>query len=154
MLVTANVPSSQILVTLMIYAIPSPRYVGSHKSHTVSQKTAFFTNFTLSCLNVDFPGLAHLVKLKQGLRKLWRDTRHPACKAATNCLWKTIRQMTHRRYLDGRKRLSSTEVTPRAIWPIEKFLKKRDGPKTPAAILGPLSLKLYSLEKSNATTDS
>jgi hypothetical protein len=46
--------------------------------------------------------------------------------------------------------LGNCEVTPKAIWPPVKPLIKRDGPKTPTAIHGPLGLKYQPPDK--ATT--
>jgi hypothetical protein len=45
------------------------------------------------------------------------------------------------------------EVTPQGIWPIAKSLPKRDGPRAPTAIHGPLCLNFLPLEKVNAIAD-
>jgi hypothetical protein len=91
---------------------------------------------TLSDLKSDFPGLDHLLKQKQGLRKLWHETRDPACKSAVNWVAKTIRRMPHRKALERweTKRVNSY-ATPQAIWSIAESVIKRDGPKAPAANL-------------------
>jgi hypothetical protein len=39
---------------------------------------------TLSDIHNDIPGLDHFFKHKQRLRKLWQETRDPACKTAVN----------------------------------------------------------------------
>jgi hypothetical protein len=43
--------------------------------------------------------------------------------------------------------LANYEVTPQAIWPIEKLFTKRCGPKTPSVIHGPLGLIFYLMDK-------
>jgi hypothetical protein len=49
--------------------------------------------------------------------------------------------MTHRKALERREtKLGNCEVTPQALWPIAKSLRKRDGPKSPTAIHGPLGI--------------
>jgi hypothetical protein len=55
---------------------------------------------TVSDLNSDLPGLDRLLKHKQKLRKLWHETRDPACKTAVNWVTKTIRRMTRRKTLE------------------------------------------------------
>jgi hypothetical protein len=45
---------------------------------------------TLSDMNSDLPGLDRLLKHKQRLRKLWHETRDPACQTAVNWVIKTI----------------------------------------------------------------
>jgi hypothetical protein len=54
---------------------------------------------TLSDLNSDLPGLDRLLKHKQRLRKLWHETRDPACKTAVNWVTKTVRPMTRSKAL-------------------------------------------------------
>jgi hypothetical protein len=50
-------------------------------------------------------------------------------------------------------KISNTEVTPQAIWPIAKSLLKRDGPKTQTAIHGTSGLKFHPIDKANAFAD-
>jgi hypothetical protein len=50
-------------------------------------------------------------------------------------------------------KISNTEVTPQAIWPIAKFLLKWDGPRAPTAIHGASGLKFHPSEKANAIAD-
>jgi hypothetical protein len=50
-------------------------------------------------------------------------------------------------------RISTTEVTPQAIWPIAKSLLKRDGPRAPTAIHGTSGHKFHPSEKANAIAD-
>jgi hypothetical protein len=50
-------------------------------------------------------------------------------------------------------KLCNCEVTPQAVWPIAKFLLRRDGPKVPTAIHGPSGLKFYPKDKANVTAD-
>jgi hypothetical protein len=55
---------------------------------------------TLSELNNLLPELDSLLQLKQGLRKLWHETREPACKTVVNRATKTLRRMTWRKHLN------------------------------------------------------
>jgi hypothetical protein len=54
---------------------------------------------TLSDVNNDLPGLDRLLKHMQRLRKLWQETRDPACKTAVNWVTKSIRWMTRKKAL-------------------------------------------------------
>jgi hypothetical protein len=86
-------------------------------------------------MNTDLPGLDRLLNHKQRLRKLWHETRDPACKTAVNWVVKTIRRMTRKKELERwETRIANCEATPQALWPIAKSLLKRDGPKAPTAI--------------------
>jgi hypothetical protein len=49
---------------------------------------------TLLDINNDLLGFDHLLKHKQRLRKLWQETRDPACKTALNWVTKSLRLMT------------------------------------------------------------
>jgi hypothetical protein len=51
---------------------------------------------TLLDINKYIPGLDRLLKHKQGLRKLWQETRDPACKTAVNWVTKAIRRLTRK----------------------------------------------------------
>jgi hypothetical protein len=55
---------------------------------------------TLSDINNDLPGLDLLLKHKQRLRKLWQETRDPACKTALNWVTKSIKRMTRKKALE------------------------------------------------------
>jgi hypothetical protein len=113
------------------------------------------SKITFFHINNDLPGLDRLLKLKQGLRKLWQETRDPACKTAGNWVTKAIRRMTrkgaHKRW---QTKISNTEVTSQAIWPIAKSLVKRDGPKEPTAIHSASGLKCHPFDKAKATADT
>jgi hypothetical protein len=112
------------------------------------------SNFTLSDMNSDLPGLDRLLKHKQRLRKLWHETRDPACKTAVNWVVKTIRRITRKKALERwETRIANCEATPQALWPIVKSRLKRDGPKVPTAISGSSGLKFHPLEKANAIAD-
>jgi hypothetical protein len=88
------------------------------------------------------------------LRKLWHETRDPACKTAVNWVTKTIRRMTQKKAMERwGTRLENCEVTPRAIWPIARALLNRDAPKAPTAVHGYSGLKFCPYEKANATAD-
>jgi hypothetical protein len=55
-------------------------------------------------------------------------------------------------YCITRTRAEST-VTPQTIWPTAKSLTKRNGPKAPSAIYGPLGPILYPIDKANIIAD-
>jgi hypothetical protein len=77
---------------------------------------------TLSYINNNIPGLDRLLKYKRRLRKLGQETRDPACKTAVNWVTKSIRRMTRKKAFDRwETKISNTEVTPQAIWPIALF---------------------------------
>jgi hypothetical protein len=62
--------------------------------------------------------------------------------------------MTRKKALERwETRMSNTEVTPQAIWPIAKSLLKRDEPRVPTAIHGSSDLKFHPSEKANAIVD-
>jgi hypothetical protein len=75
------------------------------------------------------------LKHKRKLRRLWQETRDPACKTAVNYVTRSIRKRALERWETN---LANCEVTPREIWPIENFLTKRGAPKVPSAIRGAL----------------
>jgi hypothetical protein len=103
---------------------------------------------TLSDMNSDLPGLDRLLKHKRKLRKLWHETRDPACKTAVNWVVKTIRQITRKKALERwETRIANCEATPQALWPIAKSLLKRDGPKAPTAIHGSSRLIFHPLDR-------
>jgi hypothetical protein len=52
---------------------------------------------TLSDINNEIPDPDRLLKHKWSLRKLWQETRNPACKTAVNWVTKSIRRMTHQK---------------------------------------------------------
>jgi hypothetical protein len=62
--------------------------------------------------------------------------------------------MTRKKTLERwETKLCNAEVTPQAIWPIAKFLLKRDGPRAPTAIQGSSGIKLHPFGKANAIAD-
>jgi hypothetical protein len=76
---------------------------------------------TLSELNEELPELERLLQLKHRLRKLWQETRDPVCKAAVNWVNKTIPKMTQKKIKERwDTKIVNCEVTPQAIWPMEK----------------------------------
>jgi hypothetical protein len=102
----------------------------------------------------EIPDLDRLLKHKRKLRKLWKETRDPKCKTAVNWVTQNIRRMVWKKAPEGwETKLANCKVTPQAIWPIEKSLKKRGGPKTPSAIHGPLGPLFYPIDNANATAD-
>jgi hypothetical protein len=62
--------------------------------------------------------------------------------------------VTHRKALERwETTIGNCEVTPQVIWPIVKSLIKRDGPKAPTAVHGPLGLNYQPLEKATRALD-
>jgi hypothetical protein len=62
--------------------------------------------------------------------------------------------MTRKKALERREtRISNTEATPQAIWPIAKSLLKRDGARAPTAIHDASGLKFHPSEKDNTIAD-
>jgi hypothetical protein len=52
--------------------------------------------------------------------------------------------MTRRKALERREtKAGNCEVTPQAVWPIKNSLMKRDGPKAPTAVHGPLAITYH-----------
>jgi hypothetical protein len=47
-------------------------------------------------------------------------------------------------------KVAKCEVAPQALWPIAKSLMKRDGPKSPTAVHGPLGITYQPNEEANA----
>jgi hypothetical protein len=73
---------------------------------------------------------------------------------ALNWVAKTIERMTRIKALERwEKKVGNCDVTPQDVWPIEKSLMKRDGPKEPAAIHGPLGITYHPNEKANMIAD-
>jgi hypothetical protein len=109
---------------------------------------------TLSDINHNIPGLDRLLNHKWRIRKLWQETKNPACKTAVNWVTKSIRRMTRKKALERwETKTNNTEITPEAIWPIVKSLLKRDGPRAPTAIHALSGLNFHPSEKANATAD-
>jgi hypothetical protein len=50
------------------------------------------------------------------------------------------------------RKIGNYKVTPQVLWPIVISLMKKDGPKIPAAIHGPLGIT-YPNEKANVIAD-
>jgi hypothetical protein len=62
--------------------------------------------------------------------------------------------MSGREELERREpKIGICEDTPQAIWPIAKTLMKKDEPRIPTAIHGPLGLEYHPLEKASTTAD-
>jgi hypothetical protein len=94
--------------------------------------------------------LERLLKHKQRLRKLWQETRDPACKTAVNWVTKTIRRIARKKARERwETKIEICEVTPQAIWPSAKSLTKTDEAKATTAIHGPLGPVFYPNEKAN-----
>jgi hypothetical protein len=75
-----------------------------------------------------------------------QETRHPVCKTADD--WPIKKALEQWETKTG-----NCEVAPQAIWPAAKSLLKRNEPRAPIAIHGPLRLEVIPLEKANATAD-
>jgi hypothetical protein len=63
---------------------------------------------TLSGINNDTPGLDRLLKHKRRLRKLWQETRDPACKTTVNWIMKSIRRISVKRHMISGKQKQVT----------------------------------------------
>jgi hypothetical protein len=50
-------------------------------------------------------------------------------------------------------KVGKSEVTLQTLWPIAKSLMKRDGPKAPTAIHGPIGITCHRNQKANVTAD-
>jgi hypothetical protein len=62
--------------------------------------------------------------------------------------------MTCRKALEPLEtKVRNCEVTPQALWPVAKSLMKRDGPKAPAAVHGPLGIIYHLNEEANVTVN-
>jgi hypothetical protein len=108
----------------------------------------------LSDLNNGPSGLDHFLQLKQRLRKLWHETRDPICKTALNCVTKTISEIVRRNATERWElKLNNAEITPHAIRPLVKSLKRGNKTKAPSAIHSPAGLKILPLEKPNVSAD-
>jgi hypothetical protein len=59
---------------------------------------------TFSFLNSDLPDLNPLLRNKERLRKLWHETRDPACNTAVNWVMETIGRIARKRHLNCGKR--------------------------------------------------
>jgi hypothetical protein len=74
-------------------------------------KTYWLTDRQSQC-DFDF-GLERLLNHKQRLRKLWQETREPACKTAVNWVTKTIRRIAWNRAPERwETKIENCEVTP------------------------------------------
>jgi hypothetical protein len=74
------------------------------------------TKTTILNWKYEIPGLDCLSKHKRKLRKLWEETRDPACKTEVNWVIQNIRTMVRKRALERREaKLANCEVTPQAI---------------------------------------
>jgi hypothetical protein len=62
--------------------------------------------------------------------------------------------MTRRKALERwETKVSNCGTTPQALWPIAKTLMKRDGPKTPTDLHGPLGTTDHPNEEANVIAD-
>jgi hypothetical protein len=62
--------------------------------------------------------------------------------------------MTHRKALEQQEtKVRNCEVTPQALWPIAKLFMKRDGPKAPTAVHGPLGITYHPNEEAKVIAD-
>jgi hypothetical protein len=105
-------------------------YIAS--AYRMSTKTT-----SISDRNRGSSSLETLFKHKKRLRKLWQETRDPACKTAMNWVTKTIGRIARKKALERwENKIENCEVTPQAIWPIAKSLTKRGEAKVTTAIYG------------------
>jgi hypothetical protein len=109
---------------------PSPCFSRSDRVCIPVRNDVVLLKVTISEVNTDLPGLDRLLIQKQRLRNMWQETRDPACKTAVNWVKKAIRRMTRRRALERwETKIANADVTPQAIWPIQKSFMRRDVPK-------------------------
>jgi hypothetical protein len=65
-----------------------------------------------------------------------------------------MKRMTRRKALERwETKVGICEVTPQALWPIAKPFMKRDGPKAPTAIHGPIGVTHQPNEEANVLAD-
>jgi hypothetical protein len=150
----------------LAYDLVSPRveinsYIEADKAardFTVSIASAYMLSTkttTISDRNRGSSSLGRLLKHKQRLRKLWQESRDPACKTAVNWVTKTIRRIALKRALERWEiKIENFEVTPQAIWPISKSLTNRGEPKATPSVHGPLGPVFYPIEQANVIAHS
>jgi hypothetical protein len=74
---------------------------------------------------------------------------------AVNWIAKTIRRMTRRKARElWETNVGNCEVTPQTLWPFAKLFRKRDEPKAPTAVYGPLGITYHPNEKANTIADA
>jgi hypothetical protein len=74
----------------------------------------------------------------------------PVCKTAVNWVTRNIRRSVWKRALERwEMKLENCKVTPKAIWPITKFLQKRGEPRALFEVYGPLGPVFYPINKAN-----
>ncbi|PNF13588.1 hypothetical protein B7P43_G18165 [Cryptotermes secundus] len=106
-----NIRVSEVIVSDILNSdhLPIKFHIWDHvKIMNLSEPIEKFTDWerlstnkiSLSDINNDLPGLDHLIKHKQRLRKLWQETRDPACKTAVNWVTKSIRRMIRKKALE------------------------------------------------------
>jgi hypothetical protein len=62
--------------------------------------------------------------------------------------------MTRRKALERKEtKVGNCEVTSQALWPIATSLMKRNEPKVPTAVHGPLGITYHPNKKADATVD-
>jgi hypothetical protein len=87
-----NLASEQISPQVRINSgLEADKAVREFTASVASAYRLSTSKVTLSDINNDLPGLDHLLKHKKRLRKLWQETRNPACKTAVNWVTKSIR---------------------------------------------------------------
>jgi hypothetical protein len=138
--------SDLILPRIQIDAVEEAENVASAFTASIASACRLSTRkLTLSDLNSASSELSFL----QFKRKLWHETRDPACKTALYWVTKTIRRMIRRKAIERwDTKIGNSEVTHHAMWPIAKSIMRMDRRKGPTAIHSP-GLNLFLLEKAN-----
>jgi hypothetical protein len=113
---TASIPSAYRLSTSfffnpILFILFSKLYV----TYTVTcrRELSSASKVKNSEVNPEFPGLDQLLKQIQRRRKLWQETRDPACKTSVNWVTNAIIWMTRRRAIERwETKIENTEITP------------------------------------------
>jgi hypothetical protein len=89
----SEVISPRIEINLLIEA---DKAACNFTSSIVSAYRLATSKVSFPDINNDIPGLGRILKDKQRLKKLWQETRDPACKTVVNSFMKSIRRMTRK----------------------------------------------------------
>jgi hypothetical protein len=84
-----------------IYTFEDAKEIARKFAASIASAYRLSTNkITPSELNEELPELDRLLQLKHRLRKLWQETKDPACKTAVNWVTKIIRRMTRKKAME------------------------------------------------------
>jgi hypothetical protein len=97
------------------------------------------------------PGVDRLLKHKRKLRKLWQETRNPACKTAV--IWVTQENGLEKSSWKMGNRVGTLRSHTSSHMVHCKIPHKKVGPKATSAIYSPLVLVFYGTNKTNTIAD-